>query len=1005
MMHIIKKSNRLHLEKGTFMTIQSPVFDALPLTHVLDACVIGISIVDAQQNDHPLIYVNPAFEQMTGYTSAEVLGRNSRFLQGDDRDQSARALLRRSIDAGEPIAVILRNYRKDGTQFLIELNLAYLRDEKGIITHIMGYQQDVTEREAIRQAAAVATQRLTDTLDRLPTPFISYDHNWTVTYTNAAASAALGHPASEIIGQPLSVLSPDAHRLPILQAAAQALETGITQRVTTYSEALGQHLDAITYATDDGVAVLLRDITAERQLQLDLQASQERFSKVFEASPLAIAITRLRDGQFVDVNPFFLHLSGYTREELIGHTSEDLHLWPELSQRISAIETLRVRGQLLDQEATFQIKSGEIRQGMLSMVPITLEGDACIVSLIRDVSNEQRAQRTAFETATELQRTLDQSPDMIVSIDPQGRFVRVSAACKRLLGYRPEEMAGQPFTNFVHPDDLEGSLQAVAHPETLQGDTTFQNRYLHQDGSVVWMEWSSVQVLNGLLYAVARDVTARRAATEDQAFLASIVQASTDAIIGVSLDGTIRSWNPGAEQMFGSKAVEMIGQPLTGLIPPELLDEEQQIRARVARGERPGMIETIRMTRAGTRLPVQLNPAPIVDSQGMVVGISGIIQDISARQEAEQQILQLNVRLQQQLEHLTGLRAIDQAITSSLDLTLTLGMVLDQVKTELNADAVTMLLMNAYDLTLSCAASRGFTTSLPERHTVRLEDELAGRVALTRQPVILDDVQSAVMSSKWRNQLIQEGFSSYVAVPVTANGRMLGVIEVLRQQPFHLALDGLETLQTLASQAAIAIANAQLLLDLERGNFELGLAYQETIEGWARALDLRDHETEGHSRRVTEMTVNLCRILNVPPNDLVHVRRGALLHDIGKMGIADAILLKPGALTPEEWGEMRKHPGYAVELLSPIRFLRPALDIPQYHHEKWDGSGYPQGLKGSAIPLTARAFAVVDVYDALTNDRSYRKAWSHERAMAHLQAQAGTHFDPAVVQAFLTLFR
>ncbi|UQN09659.1 HD-GYP domain-containing protein [Deinococcus sp. QL22] len=166
---------------------------------------------------------------------------------------------------------------------------------------------------------------------------------------------------------------------------------------------------------------------------------------------------------------------------------------------------------------------------------------------------------------------------------------------------------------------------------------------------------------------------------------------------------------------------------------------------------------------------------------------------------------------------------------------------------------------------------------------------------------------------------------------------------------------------------------------------------------------MRDKETEGHSRKVTEMTVALCQQLGASSEQLVQVRRGALLHDIGKMGIGDAVPLKPGRLTDEEWVEMRKHPSHAVELLSPIRFLRPALDTPEYHHEKWGGSGYPYGLSGEVIPLTARAFAVVDVYDALTSDRPYRQAWTREQALEHIQAGAGTHFDPHVVQAFLHL--
>jgi PAS domain S-box-containing protein/putative nucleotidyltransferase with HDIG domain len=178
-------------------------------------------------------------------------------------------------------------------------------------------------------------------------------------------------------------------------------------------------------------------------------------------------------------------------------------------------------------------------------------------------------------------------------------------------------------------------------------------------------------------------------------------------------------------------------------------------------------------------------------------------------------------------------------------------------------------------------------------------------------------------------------------------------------------------------------------------------AYDETIEGWSNALELRDEETEGHSQRVTEMTLNIARMMNVKTDELVHVRRGALLHDIGKMGIPDAILLKPGKLTVEEWAVMRKHPVYAYDMLAPIDYLRPALDIPYCHHEKFDGTGYPRGLKGEEIPLPARIFAVVDVYDALTSDRPYRKAWSKEEALKYIHEESGTHFDPDVVEVFL----
>ncbi|MBI5830562.1 MAG: HD-GYP domain-containing protein [Chloroflexi bacterium] len=210
-------------------------------------------------------------------------------------------------------------------------------------------------------------------------------------------------------------------------------------------------------------------------------------------------------------------------------------------------------------------------------------------------------------------------------------------------------------------------------------------------------------------------------------------------------------------------------------------------------------------------------------------------------------------------------------------------------------------------------------------------------------------------------------------------------------------------LETLAGQAAIAIDNIALFDGLQSSNAQLTLAYDATIEGWSKALDLRDKETEGHTLRVTEMALQLARAMGMSAEELAHVRRGALLHDIGKMGVPDSILLKPDKLTDEEWVIMRKHPVYAYELLLPINYLRPALDIPYCHHEKWDGTGYPRGLKGEDIPLAARLFAVADVWDALRSDRPYRQAWLEEKVIEHTRAGSGSHFDPQVVEAFLGL--
>lgn len=194
--------------------------------------------------------------------------------------------------------------------------------------------------------------------------------------------------------------------------------------------------------------------------------------------------------------------------------------------------------------------------------------------------------------------------------------------------------------------------------------------------------------------------------------------------------------------------------------------------------------------------------------------------------------------------------------------------------------------------------------------------------------------------------------------------------------------------------------NDKLVADVRQAYDELKDAYATTLEGWSRALEIRDRETEGHSKRVTELTLHMARHMGFTEDEIIHVYRGVLLHDIGKLGIPDDILRKPGPLTEKETRIMRLHPQIAVDLLSPINYLRPALNIPRYHHEKWDGSGYPHGLMGNSIPLEARIFALVDVYDALSHDRPYRKAWDTQKVLEYIKSESGKHFDPEVVNVF-----
>ena len=306
---------------------------------------------------------------------------------------------------------------------------------------------------------------------------------------------------------------------------------------------------------------------------------------------------------------------------------------------------------------------------------------------------------------------------------------------------------------------------------------------------------------------------------------------------------------------------------------------------------------------------------------------------------------------------------------------------------------------------LEYATGRGFRTEALQHTRLPLGEGYAGRAALARQMVHIPNLRGRKTDFLRSPTFSQEGFVSYFGVPLMAKGEIKGVLEVFHRSAFEADTEWLNFLETLAGQTAIAIDNATLFKGLQLSNIELSMAYDATIEGWSRALDLRDKETEGHTQRVAEMSQRLARAMRINEAELVNMRRGALLHDIGKMGVPDAILLKAGQLTDEEWVIMRQHPQFAYDMLSPIAYLKPALDIPYCHHEKWDGSGYPRGLKGEGIPLAARIFAVVDVYDALTSDRPYREAWSKEKTLEYIREQSDTYFDPQVIEAFMEMLR
>ncbi len=371
-----------------------------------------------------------------------------------------------------------------------------------------------------------------------------------------------------------------------------------------------------------------------------------------------------------------------------------------------------------------------------------------------------------------------------------------------------------------------------------------------------------------------------------------------------------------------------------------------------------------------------------------------------------------NARLYQQknlaLEHTSTLYRIVRRMIAATNLPELLQIIANELHSMLAAHACSVLLFNLPNMELeqSAHSTLGHRVHAPSMeallsglHGKMLQDNMAQIATLPQ-----DEPMPPLLSQMYGSDV---QLRSVMVAPLYTGKGIIGSIVVANPADSHpYGHEDLKLLTTVAHQSSVAIQNQRLVIDLQKSNQELTLAYDATIEGWSRALELRDRETQGHTMRVTALTVRLAQFMGIDNDKLIHIRRGALLHDIGKIGIPDAILLKPGPLTDEEWKIMKQHPVYAYEMLKHVPYLQLALNIPYYHHERWDGSGYPRGLRKTEIPIEARIFAVVDVWDALTSERPYRDgAWDIEYTLSHLHQHSGTLFDPQVVTAFEQMIR
>ncbi len=764
----------------------------------------------------------------------------------------------------------------------------------------------------------------------------------------------------------------------------------------------------------------------------ELKRSNELLEKIFSATEYLIAYLD-QNFNFIRVNRAYAEADEQSPEFFAGKNHFDLY--PNEENEAIFRRVVETGEPYIAYAKPFEY-AGHPERGTSywnwTLQPIK-EADGRVSGLVFtliDVTERERAILAQHEIDERYRTLVEQASDGIFVADAQGNYIEVNPSGCAMLGYTREEILKLNMKDLVAPEDQ--STRPLRFDELRAGKIILSERtMIARDGSLIPVEISGKMLDDGRFQGIVRDITERRQHELEREAIITVANALRTAatrseILAVLLDQMNELFKADGAMLAipipstGEITLEMgrgaVGERFTGLrLPPGkgairwVMENRQPYMSNNAQTDplfyKPALLGE---SQAVAAVPLiaqeQVIGALWIARKKRITG--GELRLLNATADIAANAIHrvtLYEQAERQLRRLIALHQIDLTITASLDLNQTLNVLLHTIVAQLGVDAADILLLAPHTQMLEYASGVGFRTRSPEHFRVRLGEGQAGLAALQRKVVSLPDLSEARQTFSRSALLNEEKFVSHYIAPLITKGQIKGVLEIFTRKRLDLEQEWLGFFEMLSTQAAIAIDNAALFDNLQRSHTELSMAYDATIEGWSRALDLRDKETEGHTRRVANMSGQLAEMFGMSDMEKMNLRRGALLHDIGKMGIPDSILLKPGSLTDAEWEIMRRHPVYAYEMLAPINYLGPALDIPRYHHERWDGRGYPHGLAKEQIPLPARIFAVVDVWDALTSDRPYRKRWSTAEALNYICEQSGKHFDPRVVESFLLL--
>ena len=722
-----------------------------------------------------------------------------------------------------------------------------------------------------------------------------------------------------------------------------------------------------------------------RQRTLELAQANRRLHALLDGIP-DMAWLKDEDGRFIAANQTLANSVHQSVDQLLGKRDHDFFP-PELAESYRRDDRrVMETGQMIKVEEPFQQLNGPEIWIETFKVPVMNDQGQVMgtAGIARDITQRKQAETIMRQSHAELETLVSNRTHALEELNKQlraeigerqraehnyrrifenaaigiyqatleGRFTIVNPALARMFRYASSQEMIEQVTDlatqiYARPGRRQNVIEMAMQTD---GFVELENDYRRKDGSVfvgmayfrlVRDEDGQPQYIEGFM----QDITERRQAEE--AIRASeeryryIYNQTPVMLHSIDAAGCLVSVSDYWLEVLGYSREEVIGRPYIEFMPVNSRPYTQEIV--LPSFYNTGICKDVPqkvVKKNGEVIDVLLSAVSERDSAGKIMRSLSVFVDVTERNRAEQQ-------LQMQLRRMASLRAVEMSITARMELRATLDTLLEQVTAQLGVDAACVLLFNPRTQALEDAADRGFRTANIKSTRLRLGEGLAGMAAMDQRMVSANNLSSQVEAQRYVPYLLTEGFVSYFGMPLMVKGVVKGVMEIYHRSLLNPPSEWLEFLDALSGQAAIAIDNVSLFEEQQRANFKLTQAFDATIAGWSRALELRDQETKDHSLRVSRMTLDLARYIGVPNEELDHLRRGALLHDIGKMGVPDGILLKPGPLTSEEWNIMRKHPQYAFDWLSSIDFLRPALEIPYGHHERWNGSGYPRGLKGT----------------------------------------------------------